>query len=142
MVRVDRNKFKNMLFKEQPEDLIRFDENTQIEELTDEPLQDSKNEKIFYLDKNNNLVSEEEAVRSVIQVYDDDGRMIEEVWSVLKEEKNVENDTEKYVMVYVDEEGNEVEQDKASYTEFRKYVEGKLVSQKTYPIIKDNSIKL
>ena len=30
------------------------------------------------------------------------------------------------LITLVDEEGNEVEQDKASYTEFRKYVEGKL----------------
>ena len=99
-----------------------------------EPVDLGKSE-IFYLDDNNNFVDEEAATKSVIQVYDNDGNLAQEVWST----KSVNNQEkmpadQQIVTVYVDEEGNEVAQEVASFIVLKKYVKDELVSEEKYPL--------
>lgn len=94
---------------------------------------------IFYLDDNNNFVSEDVATKSVIQVYDDNGNMVREVWGSSNEPEVEENTDEQYVTVYVDEDGNEVEQENAAFLVMKKYVKDELVSEEKYPLSKQKN---
>ena len=95
--------------------------------------------KIFYLDENHNFVSEEEAVKSVVQVYDKDGNLVEEVWSYKNQEGEELEDNAEYKTVYVDENDNVVDEEKAVYVKFEKYVDNELVSTDKYPVSKSDT---
>ena len=100
---------------------------------------DGKKTKIFYLDDNHNFVSEEEATKSVIQVYDKDDNLIEEVWSYKNQEGEELEDNVEYKTVYVDENDNEVKEEEAVYVKFEKYVDNELVSTDKYPVSKSDT---
>ena len=94
---------------------------------------------IFYLDDNNNFVSEDEATKSVIQVYDDNGNMVREVWGSRSEPVVEENSDEQYVTVYVDDDGNEVEQENATFLVMKKFIKDELISEDKYPLSKQKN---
>lgn len=92
--------------------------------------------KTFYLDENNNEVPEEEATKIVMQIYDEEGNMIKEVWGTTKKDVQTEEDAAEYVEIYVNDEGNEVSKEEATYMIFRKMVDGKVVEEDKFPLVK------
>lgn len=100
------------------------------------------NSKIFYLDDNNNFADKDKATKSVIQVFDDKGNMIQEVWGVInaKEDKATEDTSQNIVVQYVDDAGNEVEESIATHIIFKKYVNDVLEKEEKYELSK-NEIK-
>ena len=87
--------------------------------------------KIFYLDENNNITEKDSAVKSVIQVFKD-GVLVEEVWSYMtavEEEKF--DDIE---CVYVDSEGNVVLQEEATQVIYKTVKDGKVISEDKFDL--------
>lgn len=82
--------------------------------------------KIYYLDKDNNLTDKDNAVKSVIQVFENE-ILVEEVWSYLNapEEKSFEETIE---CEYVDSEDNIVPQEEATRVLYKTIKDGKVVS--------------
>ena len=100
------------------------------------------NSEIFYLDENNNYTTEEYAVKSVIRVTDEEGNLIEEVWSTRGEEENENEVKPEFKTIYVDENENEVEEELATHLIQKKYVDGKEVSSEKYPVNKDREMSI
>ncbi|MBQ7790139.1 MAG: hypothetical protein IJ399_02625 [Bacilli bacterium] len=100
------------------------------------------NSEIFYLDENNNYTTEEYAVKSVIRVTDEEGNLIEEVWSTRGEEENENEVKPEFKAIYVDENENEVEEELATHLILKKYVDGKEVSSEKYPVNKDREMSM
>ena len=100
------------------------------------------NSEIFYLDENNNYTTEEYAVKSVIRVTDEEGNLIEEVWSTRGEEENENEVKPEFKAIYVDENENEVEEELATHLILKKYVDGKEVSSEKYPVNKDREMSI
>lgn len=100
------------------------------------------NSEIFYLDENNNYTTEEYAVKSVIRVTDEEGNLIEEVWSTRGEEENENEVKPEFKAIYVDENENEVEEELATHLILKKYVDGKEVSSEKYPVNKDRKMSM
>lgn len=100
------------------------------------------NSEIFYLDENNNYTTEEYAVKSVIRVTDEEGNLIEEVWSTRGEEENENEVKPEFKTIYVDENENEVEEELATHLILKKYVDGKEVSSEKYPVNKDREMSI
>lgn len=100
------------------------------------------NSKIFYLDDNNNFADKDKATKSVIQVFDDKGNMVQEVWGVInaKEDNPTEDASQNIVIQYVDQAGNEVEKSMATHIIFKKYVNDVLENEEKYELSK-NEIK-
>ena len=95
--------------------------------------------KAFYLDDKHNIVPEDKATTRVIQVLDEKGNMIEEVWQTRKppETEKPEEPEPYFVTRYVDKEGNVVDKSVATHLAFDKYVNGKLVDSSKYPLAKN-----
>lgn len=100
------------------------------------------NSEIFYLDENNNYTTEEYAVKSVIRVTDEEGNLIEEVWSTRGEEENENEVKPEFKAIYVDENENEVEEELATHLILKKYVDGKEVSSEKYPVNKEREMSM
>ncbi len=91
--------------------------------------------KVFYMDENHNFVSEEDATVSVIQVFDEDGRMIQEIWRAREPDPIPElGDNETYARIFVDDQGKEVEEELATHIVFRHTVDGVVVSENKYTL--------
>ena len=95
-------------------------------------------EEVFYMDDDHNFVSPDKATIRVIRVLDENGNLIEEVWQV-RDKAETENipDDEKIVTRYVDAQGRDVDQEKATHVIFEKYKNGKLVSSDQYTLGKN-----
>lgn len=130
---MDLNGLEDLLLPEDKKDSF---ENFQSDVVYEEgdPTED-KNSKIFYLDDDHNIVDEKDATKSVIQVYDDAGNMIEEVWSYKNQDKLKDNNSVTTV-TYVDDAGNEVKEEEATYIVYKTFVDDKLVSENKYPLSK------
>lgn len=131
---MDLNGLEDLLLPEDKKDSFENFQSDVVYEDGD-PTED-KNSKIFYLDDDHNIVDEKDATKSVIQVYDDEGNMTEEVWSYRNQDKPEEDDKSVTTVTYVDDAGNEVKDDEATYIVYKTFVDGKLVSENKYPLSK------
>lgn len=92
-----------------------------------------KESKIFYLDKENNIVEEENAYKSVIQVYED-GILVDEIWSYNTSGQELEmNDMD---FVYVNEADEVVPQEEATHVIYRTLKDGKVISETKFELSK------
>lgn len=136
---MDLNGLEDLLLPEDQKDTIESFEDVVEYEMGD-PTED-KNSKIFYLDDDHNIVDEKDATKSVIQVYDDEGNMVEEVWSFLNRNNENEQQNTRTVVVYVDEDGVEVPEEDATHIVYKTYDEDNdLVSENKYPLRKEPTL--
>ena len=97
-------------------------------------------ERVFYLDEHHNFVPEDQAVKRVIQILDENGNMIQEIWQDrVKPEKDISDilippDPLETRERYVDAQGREVPKEKATHVIIEQYIIGELVSSEKVPL--------
>lgn len=113
---------------------------TDIKEFTVGTPVESENSKITYLDNDRKIVDREHATTAVVQVFDDEGNLIQEVWSKLNEKPfEIEEGTET-VTIYVDDNNNEVSEELATYIIYRTTKDGKVIYEDKYSLEKKNNL--
>lgn len=135
---MDLNGLEDLLLPEDQKDTIEtFDD---VIEFEDGGPSEDNNSKIFYLDDAHNIVDESEATKSVIQIYDENGNMVEEVWSFLKQDNDAEKQDSRTKVVYVDDEDKEVEEEFATHIVYKTYVGDEVISENKYPLSKEATL--
>lgn len=89
-----------------------------------------KKNKIYYLDKDNNITEKDLAVKTVIQVYEND-ILVDEVWSY---NSNGEEKFDDMECVYVDSEGNVVSQEEATQVIYKTVKDGKVIAEDKFDL--------
>lgn len=100
------------------------------------PYSPKETTKVYYLNDENEEVAEEEATKMVMQVFDENDNMIQEVWGTPTKDIPTEEDNAEYTEVYVDDDNNEVSKEEATYVILRKIVDGKVEEEDKYPLEK------
>lgn len=90
-----------------------------------------KESKIYYLDKENNITEKDNAVKSVIQVFENE-MLVEEVWSYLNTPDERFEDTVE--CEYVDSEDNIVLQEEATRVLYKTIKDGKVISVEKFDL--------
>lgn len=109
---------------------------TDVKEFTIGTSVESDNSKIIYLDDERNIVSKEKATSSVIQVFDENGIMIQEVWSKFNQpEFTVEEGTET-ITIYVNDNNEEVSEEDATFIVYKTVKDGKVIYEDKYSLEK------
>lgn len=117
-----------------------FENFTDIKEFTVGTPVETENSKITYLDNDRKIVDREHATKAVVQVFDDEGNLTQEVWSDLTEKSfEVEEGTET-VTLYVDDNNNEVSQDLATFIIYRTTKDGKVIYEDKYSLEKKTEV--
>ena len=90
--------------------------------------------RVYYLNDQNDEVPEEEATKMVMQVFDENDNMIQEVWGTTQKDVPAEDENAEYTEIYVDDNDNEVSKEEATYVILRKIVDGKVEEEDKYPL--------
>lgn len=92
----------------------------------------------IYLDENNMIVEEENAVKRITKYYDKDGNLVQEVVAY----RNEEETNEEFVVEYTDEQGNIVDEEVAFYAVYKRLVDGEVVNEEKVIIERDEEMSL
>ena len=120
--------------KEQRIEFESFNSFSDIKHFEDD-LRTPQNTEIFFLDENNNYVDEEKAVKSVIRVLDKNGTLIQEIWGTPNKpkEETIEDGVE-FIRIFIDDNGNEVQEEEATQVIFRTIKDGSILTENVYSI--------
>ena len=113
-----------------------FENFTDIKEFTVGTPVESENSKITYLDNDRKIVDKEHATKAVVQVFDDEGNLTQEVWSDLTQKSFEVEDGTETVTLYVDDNNNEVSQELATFIIYRTTKDGKVIYEDKYSLEK------
>ena len=129
IIELDDNKNEIEMFDELGNQEINLDDGFEI---------DYDKTEYIYLDENNMIVDEENAVKRITKYYDNDGNLIQELVAYRTEEET----KEEFVVEYTDEQGNIVDEEVAFYVVYKRLIDGEVVNEEKLIIERDEEMSL